>query len=222
VIDDATLIADRTVTYLAAKYGRTYDLWGALFSQTVALRDELRRQGCFCVFTAHIVPAEMKSGVRLKGGPAFPGQTRSKLPAAAELLLRAEPREGFGWKYSYRTASPHPDWLQGSRYNTPDPAPMNLREILLHAGFSVPRLRGLEWMDGFADGLAEALQGHLGDAKYMVGLFDQGREQALKEGIPKQHALWAIRDGFDRAVLQATPPRTESLYGLPAVAVHSK
>jgi hypothetical protein len=162
----------------------------------------------------------VKQGVRLKGGPSFPGQTRSKLPAAADLLLRAEPREGtVGWRYAYRVGSPHPDWLQGSRYGTPDPAPMNLREILRHAGFTIPRLRGLEWQDDFADRVAQGVRENLGTPAAVVEVFQFAREAAMARGVSEKHALWAIRDGFDRAILAASPDRTRSLYGLAAPAV---
>ncbi len=217
VVDDASLIADRSVNAYTAKYGRNYDLWGALFTVAIKLRDSLRRKGCHVVFTTHLSPAEVKQGVRLKGGPAFPGQTRSKLPAAADLLLRAEPREGLiGWRYAYRCASPHVDWLQGSRYDTPDPAPMNLREILRHAGFVIPRLRGLEWQDDFADRVAQGLRENLGSP---TAVFDYARAAAMAKGASEAHVLWAIRDGFDRAILSISPKRTRSLYGLGAPGV---
>ena len=228
VIDDASLIADRTVNYYKARYSG-FDLWGSVFTSAIKMRDSLRRRGMHVVMTCHPAPAETKDGVRHKGGPAFPGQVRAKLPAAADLLLRAEsigggPANGapgpagatgasliitsgppsLGWPMCYRTAR-HPDWLQGSRYHTPDRSPMNLREILRAAGFPVPRLPGLEWQDALADAIAGQLATvGLADGAKVRGVLAQARDYALtKLSREPRHVYWALRDGYDRALLRA-------------------
>jgi hypothetical protein len=207
VVDDATLIADRTVNILSARGLGGFDLWAAMFRHAIMLRDQLRRKGMHTVFTGHAAPAEVKQGVRLRGGPAFPGQTRTKLPAAADLLLRAESRPdgaGFGWPIVYRTA-PHPDWLQGSRYNTPDMAPMNLGEILRAAGFVIPRAKGLEWQEQVANAVANKLlePGTLADHEKTITVLRYAHDYAMaKFTKERKHADWALRDGHDRAILR--------------------
>lgn len=205
VVDDASLIADRTVNALAAKGMQGFDLWSAVFKHAILLRDDLRRNGQHVVFTCHAVAAEVKNGVRLKGGPAFPGQTRTKLPAAADLLLRAEsrPGAGFGWPVVFR-AGPHDDWLQGSRYDTPDMAPMNLGEILRAAGFQLPRVKGLEWQETIANGLANTLLGgRLVDREQTKEALQRARDYAIvKFSKNEKHVMWAVRDGYDRAILK--------------------
>lgn len=211
VIDDATLIADRTAIYYRdVKKLSGWDVWGAVVASAVKMRDSLRRRGFHVVMTAHAGGAFVENGIRHRGGPSFQGQARKKLPAAADLLLRAEARStpGFGWSMLYRT-SPHPDWLQGSRYDTPDFAPMNLGEILRLAGFSIPRLRGLEWQEGLAEALAAkllALDGEkivLCDSEKTKAALRRVREYALtKFTKDERHADWAVRDGYDRAVLR--------------------
>jgi len=206
VIDDATLLADRTVNVYKSKGLGGYDLWGAVLTSAERLGDECRRKGIHVVMTCHPIVAEIKNGVRLLGGPNFPGQTRGKLPALADLLLRVEPapEDAIGWPMVIRSAL-HPDWLQGSRYNTPDPAPMNLREILNHAGFKLPRIRGLEWQDKVADQVAQ---------KVLEIGFGEGTTDKIRAALAKardtvlakitkdpRHAMWAIKDGYDRAVL---------------------
>ena len=166
VIDDATLIADRTANALRVKGLGGWDLWGAVLSQAIHMRDTLRRRGFHIVFTCHPRTAHMENGVRVRGGPSFQGQCAAKIPAAADFLLRAEPRAGLdalganapmiGWTHVYRTGY-SPDWLQGSRYNTPDMAPMNLAEILRLAGFTIARLPGLEWQELLVQALAVRL-----------------------------------------------------------------
>lgn len=212
VVDDVTLIADRTV----AKYQKTkdgFDLWGAIFDDAIELRDALRRINTHCVFTCHAVPAEVKQGVRLRGGPAFPGQTRKKLPAAVDLLLRVEPRAAvfgeaspFGWPYALRTLMDG-DWLAGSRYNTPDYAPLNLREVLGLAGFRLPRVRGLEWQEVIAEKIAGQLVGldeegtpKVADVDFCRKLWDACRRSC--KGRDERHIEWAIADGYDRAILR--------------------
>jgi hypothetical protein len=234
VIDDASLIADRTVNYYKQKGLGGYDIWGAVFTSAIRMRDTLRRRGMHVVMTCHPLPASTKDGVRRLGGPAFPGQVAAKLPAAADLLLRAEPRPGvagavggvelglgangtalapasgtpappssFGWPFVYRT-SPHPDWMQGSRYGTPDMAPMNLGEILRLAGFQIPRMKGLEWQEGVAQALASKLvePPGLGDSARVRDILLKVKDYCLvKFTKTEAHVYWALRDGFDRAVL---------------------
>ena len=218
VIDDATLIADRTAIYYRDKKGLTgWDIWGAVVNSAVKMRDSLRRRGIHVVMTCHAAGAHLESGIRHRGGPSFQGQARKKLPAAADMLLRAEerPAAGIGWPMVYRTA-PHPDWLQGSRYNTPDMAPMNLGEILRLAGFVIPRLKGLEWQESLAAALAnKIIADGLGDTAKVKANLSRVRDYAMvKFSKNEQHAMWAVRDGYDRAVLRiASGAARSALWG---------
>ena len=241
VCDDASLIADRTVNYYKMKGVGGYDLWGAVFTSAIRMRDTLRRRGMHIAFTCHPAPAGTREGVRHLGGPAFPGQIAMKLPAAADLLLRGEARPGaaasaagadlglgagnggsladptaivatapaasasfsFGWPRVFRT-SLHPDWMQGSRYGTPDMAPMNLGEILRLAGFQIPRMKGLEWQENVAQALAQKLieAPGLGDSARVRDILLKVKDYVLTRFTKTEaHAYWALRDGYDRAVL---------------------
>lgn len=227
VIDDATLIADRTaVQFAGSKDG--WDVWAAVLHSAVRMRDTLRRKGCHIVMTCHPRAAHIENGVRIRGGPSFQGQCAMKIPAAADLLLRAEARPGAldplapkgpkprGWGMVYRTAY-HPDWLQGSRYDTPDLAPMNLGEILRLAGFVIPRSRGLEWQEALANALANRLLeiGFDDDAKVSAAIMkirDVGLSRFTKT---EPHVYWAIRDGHDRAILiTAKKAQRTAIWGL--------
>lgn len=218
VVDDATLIADRTAIYYRdVRHFSGFDLWGAVLSTAVQLRDSLRRRGVHVVMTSHSGGAYVENGIRHRGGPSFQGQARKKLPAAADLLLRAEarPGDGFGWPMCYRTA-PHPDWLQGSRYNTPDMAPMNLGEVLRLAGFQIPRIKGLEWQERVADAIANKLDvATLADREKTKSVLRFARDYALKQLTKDvRHADWAMRDGYDRAILRtANAAQHSGLWG---------
>jgi hypothetical protein len=216
IIDDATLIADRTGVALARKGLGGWDLWAAVLRQAISMRDVLRRRGLHIVMTAHPRAAHVENGVRLRGGPSFQGQCYTKIPAAADFLLRAEAREGggIGWPMVYRTAY-SPDWLQGSRYGTPDASPMNLGECLRLAGYTIPRLPGLEWQEGLADALAREIWGKLGDAEKVKSALSKVKEYALKKYGNEAHVYWAIRDGYDRAVLwTARASQRSDLWGV--------
>lgn len=234
VIDDATLIADRTAGYLSrkSKLGG-WDLWGAVLLQGIRMRDTLRRRGLHIVFTSHLRAAHIENGVRVRGGPSFQGQCSTKLPAAADFLLRAEARAGagagsdafggasgptaIGWPMIYRTGY-SPDWLQGSRYGTPDMSPMNLGEILRLAGFRIPRLPGLEWQEGVVASLAnKLLEVGLGDKDKVAGALLRVKDYCTAKFKPSSeaHVYWAIRDGYDRAVLRiAAAGQRKGMWGV--------
>ncbi len=219
VVDDATLIADRTVNALKDRGVSGFDLWAAMFTTAIRMRDSLRRRGIHVVFTCHERGAHMDQGVRVKGGPSFPGQVAQKLPAAADLLLRAEARPGltgFGWPMVYRT-SPHADWLQGSRYTTPDLCPMNLGEILRLAGFAIPRLRGLEWQEKIAEVVAgQIMSKGIADADHVKATLQAVKDYALaKLSKSEPHVYWALRDGYDRAMFRtANAASRRSMWGV--------
>ncbi len=221
--DDATLIADRTANYLRRKGLGGWDLWAAVLSQAIHMRDGLRRRGFHIVFTCHARTAHTDNGVRVRGGPSFQGQCAEKIPAAADFLLRAEARDGqlsgpaaVGWTHLYRTGY-SPDWLQGSRYHTPDLAPMNLGEILRLAGYSIPRLPGLEWQEALADALARRLcEVGLGNAELVKDALERVRDKAFRSFTRNEaHAYWALRDGYDRAVLwTASAGQRKAMWGI--------
>jgi len=222
VIDDATLLADRTADYLMTRKGLSgYDLWGTILIQAVRMRDKLRRKGIHIAFSCHPRHAHMEAGVRVKGGPSFQGQCFLKLPSAADFLLRGEARGeskeangGVGWPRVYRTGY-SPDWMQGSRYATPDMSPMNLGEILRLASYAIPRLPGLEWQELVAEKLAGILQGHLDDPEYVQNRLETAKKAILTRNIEEAHAYWALRDGYDRAVLrQLKGTQRKTMYGV--------
>lgn len=232
VVDDATLIADRTAGALARKGLGGWDLWAVVLRDAIFLRDTLRRRGIHIVFTSHPRTAHIDNGVRVRGGPSFQGQCATKIPAAADFLLHAEARGGttggdpfggggpggsiFGWPMTYRTGY-SPDWMRGSRYDTPDMSPMNLGEILRLAGFPIPRLAGLEWQEVVANQLAnKLLEVGLTDKEKVIAIFSKIKETCLARfSKDERHVYWAIRDGYDRAVLKiASGGARRSMWGI--------
>jgi hypothetical protein len=95
---------------------------------------------------------------------------------------------------------------------------MNLGEILRLAGFQIPRMKGLEWQENVAQALANRLIAApgLGDGNYVRDSLLRVKDYCLvKFTKTEAHAMWAIRDGYDRAVLwTANSRRWSSLWGI--------
>lgn len=221
VADDVSIMCDHSLAEIQKKPPRTnkgyvdhHAVWRLLLQQAVGLGNACRRAGMHCVMTSHeLPPSKSDDGMRFKGGPAFPGQTHKKLPALVDFLLHVAPRAGagldgsgvpFGWPYQVSTLTDD-DWIAGSRYDTPDGAPFNLREILNLAGWKLPRLRGLEWQEPIADILAQKVIETIGEddhADRMRRHFEAARRACTSKNRNPLHIEWAIADGYDRGLLK--------------------
>lgn len=216
VVDDLTLLVDRTVAKLTKSGSGGYDLWAAVHAQLLALRETARRCGMHVVLNCHATPPHNNDGTFYKGSLALPGKTLPyKIPAAADLVLHAEPAPAatvsFGWPVLYRCDPADPTWVTGDRHNvTPDYAPMNLAEILRliaqvnhNPTFAPRRLPGLEWQEKIVEAVALKLQGVLADDEATGAILKQTFEGCLaKFTKDERHALWAVRDALARATLR--------------------
>jgi hypothetical protein len=216
VVDDLTLLVDRTVTLLSKRGVSGYDLWGAIHTRLLALREAGRRSGVHVVLNAHESPPHMDSGTLYPGSLALPGKTLPyKIPAAADVVLHAESAPDgtivHGWKVLYRCDPTSSTWLTGDRHNViPNPAPMNLGEILRLIGevnqnprFGPRRLAGLEWQEAIVEKASRAIQAVLADDNAVGGLLKQTFDHVTaKFKADERHAIWTVRDALDRAVLR--------------------
>ncbi len=216
VVDDLTLLVDRTVAALQKRGMGGYDLWAAVHRQLLDLRETARRAGMHVVLNSHATPPHKVDGTFYKGAPALPGKALPyKLPAAADLVLRAEPAPAatvtFGWPVLYRCDPADPAWVTGDRHNvTPDYSPMNLGEILRLIGrvsgtpsFGPRRLPGLEWQEQVVERAATALvEASDNDEKIKAILKATFDHAAGKMKADERHALWTVRDALDRATLR--------------------
>tara|TARA_R100001163_G_C5025412_1_gene167093 strand:+ start:165 stop:1049 length:885 start_codon:yes stop_codon:yes gene_type:complete len=202
VVDDFSLLVESTVTELEKKHSFG-DMWRKLRQQVLFMRDSARyatSKGTHVFFNCHQVPPKVSSGKRVRGGPKLPGQLPEQFSAFADVVARAEYEETAApWKYLLRTG-PHPDYIAGDRLGVlPDPAPMNLREALIAAGYDLPRPKGFEWMDKTADKLCElVLKNGLED--WRTTLQKAGKELAGKYDL--RHVRWVLQDSLHRAVIQ--------------------
>jgi hypothetical protein len=216
VVDDLTLLVDRTVAALTKSGTGGYDLWAAVHGQLLALREAARRAGVHVALNCHEIGPRIVDGARFRGCPALPGKTLPyKIPAACDMVLHVETAPpnstAFGWPVRYRCAADDPDWLTKDRHNvTPDPSPMNLGEILRlaarvsgNAKFAPRRLPGLEWQEPLVEKGATALLTNLGSSVHVKAVLGELFKHATgKLNADERHALWAVRDAYDRAILR--------------------
>ena len=137
-IDDFSFLADRTFSLLEAKH-TGFRLWGALRSEVIDFRDAARYAGMHVVLSAWVTPPKNTNNRAVRGGPRLSGDLPEYFPALCDLVLRATfSADGWPWKAVYRCGL-SAEYVQRDRdHGTPDPAPMNLGEIMRHNGYAVP------------------------------------------------------------------------------------
>lgn len=216
VVDDLTLLVDRTVAALTRSGTGGFDLWAAVHGQLLALREAARRAGIHVVLNCHEIGPRIVDGSRFRGCPALPGKTLPyKIPAACDMVLHvaaAPPNSvSIGWPVHYRVGADDPDWITGDRHNvTPDPSPMNLGEILRlaarvsgRASFGPRRLPGLEWQEEIVEKGANTILKNIGDTALVKAVLGEVLKHAMtKFNADERHALWTVRDTYDRAILR--------------------
>jgi len=205
VIDDFSFLAEQTMAVLAAsiKGNNKFAQFDAMRVAVLTFRDVARAAGCFVVLNAwEQEPKVNEKGERTRGGPGLSGKLPEQLPAMADLVLR------IGYDSTRKTRHPFSYFVQGGQdwvgkdrdCGTPNPAPVNLAEILRFNGYHVSRLPGLEALEGAVQELALRLFAGTpaGDGEAVEAAYSG----LLARGIDRRHATWAVRDGYDRALIQ--------------------
>jgi hypothetical protein len=151
------------------------------------------------------IKKENQATVRyIKGCPMLAGwQLPDEFPGLVDFIARVvDTRETSGWPYAYQTG-PDPEYVTGDRLSIAPPQfPMNLRELMLAAGYDLPRPKVLDWMDPVIEKLSDVL--------VAAEENDDDKEEVLNKVLPKlldktkneRHIRWVIADSFDRAVLK--------------------
>jgi hypothetical protein len=223
VIDDLSLLAERSVLALQKQGFDKYVLWGRVRNDFLALRDVARRCGVHVVMNAHLGPPRMILNARVRGGPMLQGKAADDLPKACDIVLRAQPiprlDKPFGLPVVYRCTPEDPDYVSGDRNHvTPDFAPVNIGEILRLAGHPLRRL--FDWQEAVVEraatrlhppsGAASSASGAVGgtsrvaDVDYVRSILAATLEHVTKKlGKDERHAIWTARDAYDRAVLRS-------------------
>jgi len=207
IVDDFSILCDLEL----AKCKKSHSGWSAFdaFNQRVyELRDAARNAKCHVILTMHEQPPkEVKKETGNKyipGSPLIPGwQLPEKLPAMADLVVRViYDEDAIGWPYLYQ-AGPDPDYITGDRLAiTPHSFPLNLREVLLMAGYDLPRPEGLEFMDKHVESASKAIAVELTAKRPKLKTVLEPIVNELKKGgIDDRHIRWIISDALDRAQL---------------------
>lgn len=211
LIDDLSIIAEASLhAYETGTDGHpkrsNWALWDAVEADIFSLRNASRYAGVHVVMNGHESPPhQTKSGEFVRGGLRLPvWRLIAALPTMCDMVLRAVPDTSRAgpWPYAYRTR-PHDDYSGKDRHDGPDPAPMNLAELLRAAGYAIRRPEPLRWMDDLVARASGAITG--GDDRTVIAQKVITRLRA--EGRDVRHIRWVLRDAFARADIMAVKAR---------------
>lgn len=208
VVDDLSLLAERTVRHFVALRYSGFDLWRAVRDAFLALRETARRKSLHVILNAHDQGPRMINNARMRGGPLLPGKAADDIPKACDFVLRAQPiprlDKAVGWPVVYRCTPEDPDYVSGDRDNvTADRSPMNIGEILRLAGYNLPRLAALPWQERMVENASKLFASVLTDDAACKRLNAEIIDGCMKKfGATEQHGIWTARDAYDRAVLR--------------------
>ena len=171
------------------------------------------------VLSAHESAPTTKDGRFIRGGPKLPGKMPEDFPTVCDLVLRtALDKNRLGWHGVYRCSIDDPNYVTKDRHGvTPDPAPMNVAEILRLAGYGILRAPGLEWQEELVEGVCNMLLDIPLDNKYNAASQEVAREAvevARSQSDNDMHIRWVLRDGFDRAVLKRAQKSILATFGV--------
>mgnify|MGYP003131763581 CR=1 FL=1 len=206
IIDDFSVIADAELTALRKKYRVVWDAYAALADKVCELRDLARNLPCHVFLTMHEQPPRevSKAGgtVFIPGSPAIGGhKLPEKLPALVDFVARITHNPDYGgWPYVYQVA-PDENYITGDRLSIcPGVFALNLREMLLAAGYTINRPKELAWMEDVIEKLYPLILEEMKkeDPEYRPLL---ARAAAKLEDKNWKHVRWALMDSFDRARL---------------------
>jgi len=211
VLDDFSILAERSHLSLDSSGKKGWDVWKALQKSVLRLRENCIERNITLIMNAHEAPPKTNDdGTFTLGGPKMPSKAMSTaLPHIANLVLRCE-HDSFAqppaWTGSYVCNPSDGRWLTKDRYCViGKKAPMNLREILMRAAesghdVSVPtRAPGLEWLDAAAEGVAKGLaSGQIANPTEAASVLTHHCR-----GKDPRHIRWAWRDGCARHALRS-------------------
>tara|TARA_R100001509_G_C4876979_1_gene218851 strand:+ start:845 stop:1777 length:933 start_codon:yes stop_codon:yes gene_type:complete len=209
VVDDFSIIADAELQQCKQRF-KGWSAFDEFNKRVYELRDAAREAGIPVVFTMHQqAPKEVTNehGTRhIPGAPLIPGwQLPEKLPAMADFVARVVySGESLGsWPYVYQTG-PDASYVTKDRLGISPPTfPLNLRVLLLEAGYNLPRPKALQWMDKIVTGLVPKLQPILQEKnkEELQQLLTKCFQQ-LNGKYSQPHIRWALMDAIDTANLK--------------------
>lgn len=221
VVDDFSLMADRTVAQIEAKYtareARVF--WGEIRKVMIDFRDVGREFQKHIIVNCHIRPPHTheKKGW-IMGGPALPGTMPEDFPKAVDLCVRVVKEDTYpDWPFVFAADPRDAEYVQKTRLGeAASLLPMNTGE-LLRLDYGVEGPLGLARLFPWQEKVVEKLAVYL--SKYTLGS-DQWKDtcrQALplvrekakttangSDFLVERHVRWTMRDAVARALLKQT------------------
>ena len=204
ILDDLSLLAQRTVLAMEEQGIKNYDLWGKLLKWILKVADACRYSAkAHFIMSAHIQPPHDVRGEYVKGGPMIQGKGAAVIPKHCDLALRAIKNEDrLIWPVVYQCNNSDASYTTKDRNNVcADETPMNLAEIMRASGYNVPRI--FDWQEALVEKLAGVLQGKSKEEtlEMLRAAKAQIQDKYTKNDL---HIAWTFRDAIDRAVIRAT------------------
>lgn len=205
-IDDFTPISATTIHQLRSKYGDTgrgpYQMWDHYDRLVDTIKVYANTLGIHVFASSHIAqPHQTTNRGFVKGGPDVGGPgAMDTILSTTHVIYKAEPDPArWPWPAGYRCDNPSATWEFKDRHNVVmGSAPMNLREILRVAGYTLPRYPGMEWQDEWADRVANEVDA----GRPARDAFTDAVDTLTASGVERGVAYWTARDGLCRSELR--------------------
>lgn len=220
VVDDFSLMAEKTFNILEATAGKdAFSKWNIFKSKLIHFRDTARLARMHIMVSMHEAPPKTKDGITYRGGPLVPGAKNvDALPNLFDIVVRTgSDSTRVGWTGVYRCGGPRDlTYVTKDRHGTtPDPAPMNMGEILRNAGYTIQRADGLEWQEDVIESivpLLEPLPGGPAFAAKAKTILAGAAKELETQGVNPLHIRWALRDAVDRTILRRHKKNVLSMF----------
>ena len=209
IIDDFSLIADSEVARCQKSFSG-FAAFDEFNKRITSFRDVCRAAQCHVFIIMHEQPPrEVKkpgSTRFIHGGPLIAGwQMGEKLPAMVDLVVRVVHDDEAPGRWPFMLeAGPDADYITGDRLGVmPDRFPMNIREVMLAAGYDVPRPEALAWMEPKVEAASKALVKEMskGDPEVRPILAKVAKSLSSKVE-DHRHIRWVLNDALHRAQLR--------------------
>ena len=202
IIDEFDFLVEDTFRHLEQRFSG-FKLFGELRKSILTFRNVARDCGTHVWLTAlEKGPKVRDDGRKIRGGPSLTGDLPEKVPAMCDLVVRgARDPLRKPWPGIYRIDVNSTDWVGKDRDNgTPDPAPMNIGEILRLNGYELSRHPSVPWQEQMVEGIAIEMIG--AGPSEDVEVAKKWFSQLLSKGVTPASARWTVRDAWDRTILR--------------------
>lgn len=219
VVDDGTLLLNVSMQrWDASKEAFTkggghdeYYKFRALDAGLTNMASLISALGVDGAISTHLTEPETKKGKFHPGAPDVPSRNQvESVPAWADFVSRLDQNPAYidpWWPGVMICDNTDPNWITGERVGAPrGEMPANLREVLRasRSARHIPRYPGLEWLDDWAENVADRLDG--GEAPLAIAkdywAYAVDKMSAVVGSPTELHVRWAVQDGIARHVLR--------------------